>query len=987
MYNLKLKKQSKNLSPTLGLQWLFFIVIIALTLVSSNSAAFHIPAQKIDKNVDKINFNQPLRYQITDPKVTIDEIDTDPELHHSWQQTSQLSPNFRLQNQALWMAAAIVNDSKDPSTVIIDFEAPLADDVSMFAIDDSNNRIMYEQTTGTNYEFSRRALPYRTYAIEIELQPQQVTNLYLRVVDSGSLYAQWSLWNKEAFVADKLAKSNIDGLTAGSLFVFMVFNLLAFIILRERQYAFFAGFLLSYLLLISIINGSAFALLWPQSPAINQSSVYMSSGLVLLFISLFSQESNRAPKHSMMSNIQMFSLITSGSVIFLPLFAPTSYHLIWLVITTLIVLTIGSGCAYWYLAKRKQHALIYVLIWTTFLFIGSLLALSRYNIVGTGSLSYNQASLAVVATAIILCFSLVSRIRLERTAKEQAKTQAAETLQQYFDIYQNAVEGLFTLSPKGELVSANPQLVEALGYNTFAQMRNAIRKNGPQVVIGDINYAKQILAEVIKDGIVKSVEVQGLKHDGTHIWGLMTIRISPSDENDQVFIHGAVVDITEKHQAYQKLTYLATHDSLTGVLNRNEFEKTLFKALTKHKQGGPSATMLYIDLDRFKEINDTSGHVAGDALLRQISDELKSVLNDQSTLARLGGDEFAVLLPEITGNEAFMQAYNLVERIKEFRFLWEEKIYTVGISVGMKELSVDDSSLTQIFTNADAACYIAKEKGRNRIHVFSIDETEIQNQQSQNHWIKVINDALENDFFVLYQQNIHNLHNDDKNNNNASHHYEILVRMRDAQHNIIQPESFIPAAERYNLMTNIDHWVIRTYFRWLAQNPKHMKSVAMCHINLSGSSIADPHFKEIVLELFVEYLIPHEKICFEISESIAIVNLNASLDFINMFKKFGCKFCLDNFGTGFSSYGYLKNIPVDFVKIEGNFVKDILVDPIDNAMVNSINEVAQAIGMKTVAEYVESSDIYKQVLNMGIDYAQGYGLHRPAPLAQLGDDN
>ena len=359
MQKLKQQKQAMKISFLMNFQWLMLIALLSLAIQSTSAEAFHIPTQKIDPKVDKVSFNQPLRYQITNPQVTIDDIDTDPELHHSWKKSEQVAPNFRLNGQALWMAAAVVNDSKDPNTVIIDFEAPLADDVSIFVIDDENNRIMYQQTTGTNYEYSRRALPYRSYAIEIELQSEQVANIYLRVVDSGSLFATWALWNKEAFIADKLYKSNIDGLTAGSLFIFVIFNFLAFIILREKQYIYFAGLLLSYLLLMSIINGSAFALIWPQSPAINQSSVDMATGLVLLFASLFSQVSNPTPKHSLLNTAQLISLIASAVMVFLPLLVPLNLHLIWVVLSTLVVLNIGASCAYWQLFKNKQHGLIH----------------------------------------------------------------------------------------------------------------------------------------------------------------------------------------------------------------------------------------------------------------------------------------------------------------------------------------------------------------------------------------------------------------------------------------------------------------------------------------------------------------------------------------------------------------------------------------------------------------------------------------------------
>lgn len=586
--------------------------------------------------------------------------------------------------------------------------------------------------------------------------------------------------------------------------------------------------------------------------------------------------------------------------------------------------------------------------------------------------------MAIILTALVVSLSLVKRIRLEKSETERAKTLAAETLQQYFDSYQNAVEGLFTLSMQGQLISANPQLVEMLGYQSLSELRKNIDNKGAGALVQDTDLTAKLLREVMEKGVISTREIQGVKKDGSHIWGLVSMRISASPSNDKQFVHGAVIDITEKHQAYQKLAYMATHDPLTGVLNRSEFEKTLYKALTRLKQTAEPSTLLYLDLERFKLINDTSGHIAGDSLLRQISDQLKSALNDQGVLARLGGDEFAILLPKINGNEAFVIAYRIIEAVKAFRFLWEERIFTIGISIGMKELGIDDSSLTQIFTRADAACYIAKEKGRNRIHIYSEEDSDMQQHQSQMEWINVINNALDNDLFILYYQRIVAVEDE-----HASLHYELLLRMKDNQQNIIGPDTFIPSAERYNLMTNIDRWVIKSYFRWLSQNKAHMKTLSLCSINLSGTSIADPHFKDIVEQLFVEFLIPHNKICFEITESIAIVNLNATLDFIKQFKALGCQFSLDDFGTGFSSYGYLKNLPVDQVKIDGSFVKDLMVDPIDRAMVNSINEVAKAIGMKTVAEFVESKDILAQLKVIGVDYAQGYGIHRPAPLSQL----
>ncbi len=970
-----LSYQSFNLKTLCGSAFLFALML----LLALPSKAFHIPAQKLDNRFEKISFNQPLRYQLTPRSVTLHEIDADPELHHSWISTARTNPSFNIGEQALWLTSAIKNATADPMTVIIDFAYPLADEVDFFAIDNSNSRLIKQVETGTDYDYSRRDLPYRSFAFELTLQSDQEVILYLRVVDSANVFATWNLWNKDAFVGEKLTSAVTEGLLLGMLLVFMLLNFFSYLGLREKQYLFFGAFVGTFTLLMAILNGAAYKFLWPTSPEVNQSSVYVCAGLVLLFVSLFSRQTHKEDNNKVIDGLQLVSILLSIAVFFLPLYAPIAIHLLVLVSATMLILLIGAGSAYWQLYKKGYQSGALATVWTIFLVGGILLTLNRYDIFTAIDFTEKHASLAAVVSCAILTFNLIRRIRLEKSEKEQAQSRAADTLQQYFDIYQNAVEGLFTITKTGHLVSANPQLLNMLGYQNLNQLRKAIDSEGPGKIIGDIDIAKQLLEEVLKTGSITSREVQGLKKDGNHLWGLTSMRLSNAlGEGEQEYIQGAVVDITEQHQAYQKLAYMATHDSLTGVLNRTEFEKKLYNALTELKQENLPSTMLYLDLERFKLINDSSGHMAGDSLLRQLSDQLKSVLKDQGVLARLGGDEFAILLKGINGNEAFVIAYRIIETVKEFRFMWEEQLYTIGVSIGMKELSVEDGSLTQIFTCADAACYIAKEKGRNRIHIYCEEDVDTKHHQSQMQWMNVLNSALDADKFILYYQLIVPVCAEPK-----GLHYELLLRMRDDENNIIPPDTFIPAAERYNLMTAIDSWVLRSYFRWLSQNREHMKTLDMCAINLSGTSIADPNFKEVVQALFVEFMIPHHKICFEITESIAIINLNATSDFIEQFNHLGCQFSLDDFGTGFSSYGYLKNLAVNQIKIDGNFVKDLKVDPIDRAMVNSINEVAKAIGMQTVAEFVESDAIFNELKAIGVDYAQGYSIHRPAPLSQL----
>ncbi|MFT4993844.1 MAG: EAL domain-containing protein (putative c-di-GMP-specific phosphodiesterase class I), partial [Paraglaciecola sp.] len=308
----------------------------------------------------------------------------------------------------------------------------------------------------------------------------------------------------------------------------------------------------------------------------------------------------------------------------------------------------------------------------------------------------------------------------------------------------------------------------------------------------------------------------------------------------------------------------------------------------------------------------------------------------------------------------------------------ENRIFTLGISIGQVPWQADINTPEQLLSMGYSACYMAKEHGRNQVHTYSQADKHMQRYASESSWLSHINQALEHDGFELYYQHYHSL-----SKASLGYHYELLLRMRDQGGKIIPPSAFFPAAERYNLTAQIDRWVINDYFKWLGAHPQHKAEVGRCNINLSGHSLADKELKLFILNAFEKYAIPYNIICFEITESMAIVKMDDTVEFIQTFHKLGCLFALDDFGSGFSSYSYLKNFPVDQVKINGRFVKDILIDPIDMAMVSSINDVAKAMGIETVAEYVESKEIMVELGKMGVDYAQGFGVCRPAPLNEF----
>jgi EAL domain-containing protein (putative c-di-GMP-specific phosphodiesterase class I) len=370
--------------------------------------------------------------------------------------------------------------------------------------------------------------------------------------------------------------------------------------------------------------------------------------------------------------------------------------------------------------------------------------------------------------------------------------------------------------------------------------------------------------------------------------------------------------------------------------------------------------------------------LAGDELLRQLGDTLKNQIRQQDFIARLGGDEFGVLMYYCSLTEAFSQCEHLRDVIREFRFCWYDKSFSICVSIGLSVINKTSRNAVNLFKEADAACYAAKDKGRNRIHIYSPDDTELALRQGEMQWVERIQHGLENDNFALYGQPIALISKEDE-----GLHFETLIRYHDEAGHIVPPSAFLPAAERYGLAPLVDRWVITAMFEFIASTPKFEENLSVCSINLSGLSFCDEEMLPFIIAQFNEWQIPAHKICFEVTETAAIANLSYAIKFIHALKEYGCLFSLDDFGSGLSSFGYLKNLPVDYLKIDGLFVRDILEDKVDLAMVKSINEVGHIMGKKTIAEFVENEQIFNLLKELGVDYAQGYGIGKPVLLNEL----
>ena len=406
-------------------------------------------------------------------------------------------------------------------------------------------------------------------------------------------------------------------------------------------------------------------------------------------------------------------------------------------------------------------------------------------------------------------------------------------------------------------------------------------------------------------------------------------------------------------------------------MNRAEFERRLSRILEKQREDGTTHALAYLDLDQFKIINDTCGHIAGDELLKQLAPQLQAEVRQRDTLARLGGDEFGILLEHCTLDQAHRAVEALRHAVTEMKFVWEGKNFNIGVSIGLVPVTPTSGDKTELLKQADAACYAAKERGRGRIHVYLEDDAALVQRQGEMRWVGRINGALDEDRFRLCAQPIVPL-----NREPIGLHYELLLRMEESG-TLVVPGAFLPAAERYGLAVRTDRWVVKTALRWLAANPEHLQDLALCSINLSGHSMGDDDFLQFVFDQFAATAVPAEKICFEVTETAAIANLARASQFMAKLKQRGCLFALDDFGSGLSSFAYLKSLPVDILKIDGAFVRDVNGDDVDLEMVRAINEIGHVLGKQTVAEFVEDVHILETVRTMGVDFAQGFGVGHP----------
>ncbi len=570
----------------------------------------------------------------------------------------------------------------------------------------------------------------------------------------------------------------------------------------------------------------------------------------------------------------------------------------------------------------------------------------------------------------------VSTRGIFRNITETVRAEQARKISEarYQTLYDSAPDIYSIVNAQGMFESINATGAEILGYT----VDELVGKPASMVIHPEDleRVFAYITARFTDPADGNGIEYRKVRKDGSVLW--VHQRVSPDPDTGQSRLLVLCRDITEQHELRKQLSFQATHDELTQLLNRREFDNRLRRLITASQNVDDNHVLCYLDLDQFKVVNDTCGHVAGDELLRQIAAMLSRQIRSRDTLARLGGDEFAILMEHCPLEQARALANRIRIVVEDFRFQWKARSFSIGVSIGVVPIH-RSGSVDEVLSLADSACYEAKQLGRNRVHVFEPGEQAVVGKIGDSRWANRIDEALDKDAFKLFAQEIAPCSVDGK-----GPRMEILLRLRDAEATI-NPGAFMPVAERYNLSGKIDHWVLDHTLQWFEQRTGALAELGMCSVNLSALSLCDESFLDYVLERVSGSRFPAGKLCFEVTETAAISNLARATNFMNALRDKGCSFALDDFGSGLSSLAYLKNLPVDLVKIDGAFIRNIANSDIDRMMVKSICDMARMLDIKTTAEYVESEEALKILRETRVDFVQGYHIGRPVPIEEFAE--
>lgn len=879
-------------------------------------------------------------------------------------QLVQGTPRMGYSASAWWVAFRLEAPPAERLNLIIN--RPFLDDIEVWLYE--RGRLVTPLYSGDHRAFLQRGEPTPNFILNLPRLGQGPHTLLVRVQSGSAISLPMQLVAAEQsplLLAQVWLQS---GLLLGALLSLALFYLVKFSTLREPQLVWFCLTLASVALYNASLHGVS-AMLGPQWVWLPMQLANLANPGMLIFSSLFLASALKLelPRLRLLRN-GLFALILLVSA-----WTMLSYghYRSYQTLNVLILLTGVFQLLLLLLAvrQRRPYAIGYLLCWSAALLLMMLVPLSRSGLVPLPpGLNYMHAYLPVIS---MLLFGGMLDKQLEqiRRALLQSKAQALGNLEQYQALFSSSGEGIFRCTRSGALIEANPSFSALLGLGQSSEGLSM------QQLLGAEQWAERVAAlQHEQPALSQECQMHGL--DGQSHWVYLSLHLRPTQD----CIEGIVVDLSERRALEERLQHLAAHDSLTGLLNRRELERLLRESLTSGARPRFSH-LLCLDLDQFKQVNDLCGHSAGDQLLRQLSSHLQHQLPRHAELARIGGDEFAVLLREVNAEAALEHAEALRLCVEQFVFNWQGRPFRVQASIGLLELSSGVSDWETALNWADSASQLAKHLGRNRVQQFNPADGVLLEHQRQLQWITRLREAIDQGHFELFYQPVVALQG-------AADglRYEVLLRYHDPlSGEWVSPGQFLGAAERYGFLGAIDRWVVLRLLQWLADNPRHVQQLAQVNFNLTASSLLNEHFHELLHSELLRLNLPAHKLCIEVTEMVALGELGVSAQWIKQLRSLGLKVALDDFGSGFASYAYLRHLPLDIVKIDGSFISGIEADPINQAMVGSMQQIARQLGLSTVAEFVESQATLECVRGLGLDYAQGYFIGHPQPLTQLSD--
>ncbi|TBW55171.1 EAL domain-containing protein [Marinobacter halodurans] len=584
---------------------------------------------------------------------------------------------------------------------------------------------------------------------------------------------------------------------------------------------------------------------------------------------------------------------------------------------------------------------------------------------------WTTTALSVVSAVLLILLALVAWRLGARLAQIQQRSE-----QKFRSIFEQSAVGILQIDSRGIVIDANQAACQILDTPDDRLLHTPFMERiHPEDLPMDAGPHRALLRGRMDS---YTLEQRLQKGSGEHLWARLTVSMVNRRAGEATYFVVMLEDISESRRLASELSYQATHDALTGLFNRREFEHRLAKTLGRARAERSEHALCFLDLDQFKVVNDTSGHAAGDQLLRDVARLAESRLREGDILARLGGDEFGLILQNCPLETAAGVTEKLRQALTSIAFTWEGETHSVGASIGVVPISAGAPDVVELLRSVDIACYMAKEGGRNRVYVSSSDDRQLHLQRGEMAWINRIQAALNENRFYLDAQRIL-----PAADNRQGLRYEVLIRLTNEQGETVSPAAFLPAAERFGVVHKIDRWVISEVIGQLARARQHLDALDACHINLSGRTLDHPDLADFILDELNAHNVPGSKLCFEITETAAVHNLLDVRAFMTRLQQLGCTFALDDFGTGLSSFGYLRQLPVDCLKIDGSFVRNITRDRNDLAMVRAIHDIGRTLDKLTVAECVEGAAAAELLREVGVDYLQGFGLHHPCRFREL----